>query len=170
MQSSRKLIVSIKLLAFVSASFIHVVVRAWDIDLSRRTKDIQKVEGPGRLKLNTPKEKSWARGLSQVFESTQDIVVMHTENGFVPETIRLKRGQPYRMHVVNVNSQQKNTSFVLESFSEHHGMYFGQELSFQIAPQQEGVFTFFSPETDKQGRIVVVGESPTRKLATEEGK
>jgi hypothetical protein len=93
--------------------------------------------------------------LFQSGEVAQEIVVLNTDKGFVPSTIRVKKGLNYQIHVVNVNDKEKNVSFVLDSFSEHHATYYGKIKSFVIHPQKEGVYKFVSPETSAQGKLVV---------------
>jgi hypothetical protein len=108
-----------------------------------------------------------------LFESGQmagEIVVLNTEKGFVPSTIRVKKGLAYQIHVVNVNEKDKNVSFVLDSFSEHHATFYGKIKTFVIRPQKEGVFKFVSPETSAQGKLVVYpgNATETRTPASEE--
>jgi len=159
-----------KFILFVVFSFMHVSVKAWTVDMSRRTGDLQRitVSGPTAMDMQNKPEEPLLSGFSGVFqgiEPTQEIVILNTDKGFVPETVKVKAGQSYKFHVVNVNETEKNVSFILDAFSEHHGTYFGQPKSFQIAPKIEGVFSFQCPETAKQGKIVVVppdmaGRSP----------
>jgi hypothetical protein len=68
-----------------------------------------------------------------------------------------------------VNEKEKNVSFVLDSFSEHHATYYGKIKTFTIRPQKEGVFKFVSPETAAQGKLVVFPASgpETRMPASE---
>lgn len=80
---------------------------------------------------------------------------MNTDKGFVPETLHLKKGQRYRIHVVNVNASSKNVSFIMDAFSEHHATFFGQQTSFEVSPQVEGIFSYQCPETAMQGKLVV---------------
>ncbi|MFN7729636.1 MAG: cupredoxin domain-containing protein [Bdellovibrio sp.] len=155
-----------KVLLFVMASFLHVSVKAWDVDMSRRKTDLQKFRGPASLEADK-KDKAWLDGLFQTMEPAQEIVILNTEKGFVPETLKLKRGKTYKIHVVNVNDQAKNTSFVLDAFSEHHGTFFGQQKSFEISPKTDGIFSFICPETAKQGRLIVYPEDSGRKPASE---
>ena len=96
--------------------------------------------------------------IDQIFRpegAASEIVLLNTERGFVPSTIRVKKGVAYDIHVVNVNDKEKNVSFVLDSFSEHHATYYGKVKTFTIRPAQEGVFRFVSPETSAQGKLVV---------------
>lgn len=158
-----------KVLLFVAVSVVQVKVKAWEVDLSRRKQDLQKLKGNGPTTVEgKPKEDSGIMGnIFQSMEPTQEIVIMNTDKGFVPDTVRLKRGQNYKIHVINVNDKEKNTSFILDAFSEHHGTFFGQPKTFEVAPKVEGIFSFQCPETAKQGRIVVTPESEGRKPAGE---
>ena len=148
----------------------------WKVDFSRRQQlsrqqDLrmpassaempQVVEGNGPM-VNPSVEPAPAPAAPGFFESlfetqelAQEIVVLNTDKGFVPSNLRLKKGQAYQIHIVNVNEKEKNVSFVLDSFSEHHATYYGKIKSFMIKPQKEGVFRFVSPETSAQGKIVV---------------
>ncbi len=139
---------------------MQVKVKAWEIDMSRRQKELFKSRMPASI-VDQPEKKDDGI-LTNFFDSiepTQEIVLLQTENGFVPETIRLRKGQSYRLHIVNVNQKEKNASFILDAFSEHHATYFGQEKSFSITPKTEGIYSFISPETAKQGRIIVIPDS-----------
>ena len=139
--------------------FTNVSVKAWEVDFSRREKDLKSMRLPASIvdQQQNPTDKMVSNFFEAV-EPTQEIVIMNTKKGFVPETIRLKKGQSYKIFVINVNDKEKNTSFVLDSFSEHHATYFGQEKSFSIAPKADGIFSFQCPETASQGRIIVTGD------------
>lgn len=157
-----------KILLFVGVSVVQVKVKAWDVDMSRRKNDLQKLNGRGPSSTDVKKEDSKIMGgIFQSMEPTQELVILNTEKGFVPDTVRLKKGQNYKIHVVNVNEKEKNTSFILDAFSEHHGTFFGQPKTFEVAPKVEGIFSFQCPETAKQGRIVVIPEIDGRKPAGE---
>lgn len=149
---------SLKLALFMIASSLQVSVKAWDVDLSRRKTDLDKFRGPASVQ-DAKKDQAWVDGLFQSLEPSQELVIMHTPSGFVPETIKLKKGKNYRVHIVNVSSDQKNVSFVADAFSQHHGTFFGQPKTFDLAPKAEGIFSFICPETSKQGRFVVVPEA-----------
>ena len=125
----------------------------WTIDFSKRSKELRKQE------YIIPEGKSEKESLFDfIFKSgepIQEVVIINTDKGFVPSTIRVVEGRNYRVHVVNVNASEKNVSFVLDAFSEHHATYFGKIKSFLINPKKPGVYTFQSPETSAQGRLVV---------------
>ena len=125
----------------------------WDVDFSRRVKEIRHQE---YIRPHMKKEKgSMFDFVFSSGELIQEVVVLNTERGFVPSTIRVQEGRNYKIHVVNINEKEKNVSFVLDSFSEHHATYYGKIKSFYIKPKKEGVYTFQSPETSAQGRLVV---------------
>lgn len=155
---------------FLAVTFMHVSVRAWEVDLSRRSGDLQKMKvgGPTIVDSSGAKEdRSIFSGVFTSLDPAQEIVILNTDKGFVPETLRLKAGQNYKIHVVNVNENAKNVSFVFDAFSEHHGTFFGQPKTFEISPKIEGIFSFQCPETAKQGRVVVAPISETRRPASE---
>lgn len=88
-------------------------------------------------------------------EPVQEIVILNTDKGFVPNTIRVRKNSRYKITVVNVNEKEKNVSFILDGFSEHHATYFAKVKSFALQPNKEGVFSFQSPETAAEGKLVV---------------
>lgn len=152
----------------------------WTVDFSRRqtetrTQDLRAPASSGEMPVAAPEyatptpaaesEKAWApaptqpgffESLFQSGEIAQEIVVLNTDKGFVPSSLRVRKGLNYKIHVVNVNEKEKNVSFVLDSFSEHHATYYGKIKTFVIRPQKEGVYRFISPETSAQGKLVVI--------------
>jgi len=88
-------------------------------------------------------------------EPKQELVILNTEKGFVPAKIALRKGSHYTIHVVNVNEKEKNVSFILDSFSEHHSTFYGKIKSFEIKPAEEGIFSYQCPETSFEGKFVV---------------
>lgn len=142
---------------------------AWEVDLSRRQKDLQRnpasapqpvieLPVPGFIKDFIVGEK--AKG--------GDIVIINTEKGFVPNQINLTAGESYTIHVVNVNETEKNISFILDSFAQHFGTFFGKAKSFTIDATKEGVYTFISPEVAAEGKIVVTKSEPQPKMVQPE--
>lgn len=91
-------------------------------------------------------------------QPSQDIVILNTERGFVPNTIRVRKDARYMVHIVNVNEKEKNVSFILDGFSEHHSTFFGKVRTFRLDPKKEGVYSFLSPETSFEGRFIVVND------------
>lgn len=143
----------------IAVASVTAGAEAWKVDLSRRTKS----ETPKEMAADVTADSSAAPAgeknfFSSLFDSSeplQEIVVLNTDKGFVPSTVRVRLGGTYRVHVVNVNERDKNVSFVLDAFSEHHATYFGQIKTFDMTPKRTGVFRFVSPETSAQGRVVV---------------
>jgi len=138
--------------------FFASLAHAWEVDMSRRQLDFNRVTDQNRLPASTTTDETQTL-FEQVFDSvepTQDIVILNTEKGFVPDTVRLKKGSNYRLHIVNVNQKEKNISFVLDAFSEHHNTVYGQERTFNLNPKTDGVFSYQCPETAVQGRVIVI--------------
>lgn len=153
----------------------------WSIDLSRRTQQMRKqemgrspaavkrydgegaqngkVEGLPAVEDGEP-ERSFVDRIFDPGEPTQDIVILNTERGFVPNTIRIRKDGRYMVHVVNVNEKEKNVSFILDGFSEHHATFFGKVKTFKLEPRKEGVYSFMSPETAVEGRFIVFTSGP----------
>ena len=133
---------------------------AWEVDFSRRQVDFNKVSNDDRLPASIQEDQS-AKILTKVFDSvepTQDIVIMNTDKGFVPETVRLRKGNNYRVHIVNVNGKEKNVSFVLDAFSEHHNTVFGEQKTFYVTPKADGIFSYQCPETAVQGKFIIFSD------------
>ncbi len=147
----------------------------WKVDFSRRMQETrsQDLRQPASSDVSptVPAESPTPGFFESIFQSgdiSQEIVILQTDKGFVPSTIRVKRGLNYQIHVVNVNDREKNVSFVLDSFSEHHATFYGKIKTFVIRPQKEGVFRFVSPETAAQGKLVVYsGAAESRTPASE---
>ena len=155
--SLRRVLSFTRFLIFVLAFFMQVTVKAWDVDFSRRDKDLQQGVSPGVV----AEEKTASNPITSFLDATgpsQEIVIMNTDQGFVPETVRLRKGGNYVIHVVNVNEKQKNVSFILDAFSEHHGIFYGQPKTFSMTPKTEGIYSFQCPESAKQGHIVVFSD------------
>lgn len=104
----------------------------------------------------------------QPVEPTKEIVILNTETGFIPEKIRVKKGEAYKVHVVNLNMKEKNVSFLMDSFTQSHNTVFGIKKSFNIEPQVEGVYSFQCPETGLQGQLIVVKDTDSKhKIASD---
>lgn len=167
--------------------FVGVTAHAeWTVDFSRRSQQTRSQDLRAPASYDTPvavddigmpvtdavmpaasAPKSTGGFFAELFDSTpvtQEIVVLQTDKGFVPSTVRVKRGLSYQIHIVNVNEKEKNVSFVLDSFSEHHATFYGKIKTFVIKPQKEGVFKFVSPETSAQGKLVVFPDGPENRM------
>lgn len=160
----------------------------WKVDFSRRTQEMPSLQetqelsrGPASadvpvevqpVPLNAAPVQASAPGFFESLISppseAQEIVVLNTEKGFVPSTVRVKKGMTYQIHVVNVNDKEKNVSFVLDSFSEHQATFYGKIKTFTIRPQKEGVYKFVSPETAAQGKLVVYPSGTENRLPASE--
>jgi plastocyanin len=104
----------------------------------------------------------------QPIEPTKEIVILNTEAGFVPNKVRVKKGEAYKIHIVNLNMKEKNVSFLMDSFTQSHNTVFGVKNTFNIEPQIEGVYSYQCPETGLQGQLIVVKDGDKRKMASEE--
>jgi len=131
------------------------VFAEWKVDFTHRQENIVKREK--QRNIASEDKKSF---LDMVFERQapqQEIVIMHSEKGFSPNILQVKKDQRYKVHVVNVDEKTKNVSFMLDAFSQHHGTFFGKPVSFIIEPRKEGMYQFLCPETAAKGRLVVTG-------------
>lgn len=148
-------------IACTSLIIFSSLAKAWEVDMSRRQLEFNRVTNESRLPASAESDDTQSL-FGQVFETvepTQDIVILNTEKGFIPNTIRLKKGSNYRVHVVNVNQKEKNISFVLDAFSEHHSTVYGQERTFSLNPKVDGIFSYQCPETAVQGKVIVMSTS-----------
>jgi len=139
---------------------------SWEIDLSRRRKDTAQSD---MVKENGKQQNAEMGFLKEIFSSSkpqQEVVILNTEKGFIPQTIRLKKGTVYTFYIVNVNEKEKNISYILDAFSQFHATYYGKIATFEVIPQKEGVFSFQSPETSFEGRVVVYTEPGQRSLSS----
>ena len=133
--------------------FSWTSVAGWDFDFSRRQKDMVDMEQ--QREVYKQESKSLLEIVTDRQAPMQDLVLMITKDGFVPEKIQVRSNQRYQVHVINANKQQKNLSFMLDAFSQHHGAYFGMPKTFIIEPRREGLFDFQCPETGAKGHFVV---------------
>lgn len=150
---------------------VHFKVHAsdWQIDLSRRQTDFNRIQNTRMPANNKPKSAELGQAVkadSEIVaaiksainpaEPTQDIVIIQNEKGFVPDQMYLKKGEVYQIHVVNLNPKEKNVSFLMDSFSQAHNTVFGVIKTFIIQPKVEGVFSYQSPETGVSGKVIIV--------------
>lgn len=152
------------ILATVLMTLAGAPAKAWDVDLSRRVKSLEskavdELRWPTGMK--SAEELFSATPVHEIFNSVepaQSIVILNTEQGFVPDTIRIRKDGNYKIYVTNVNEQFKNASFILDSFGQTHGTYFGKPKSFELIAKVNGIFTFLCPETGSQGKFVVISD------------
>lgn len=144
--------------------FSTMQIKAWEIDMSRRQLEFTEVKDVDQSSKMQTSESSVFESMFEPSGATQDIVILNTEKGFVPETITLRKNQVYRFHVVNVNDKNKNISFKFDAFSENHNTVFGKPKVFQVQPKQDGIFSFHCPETELKGKVVII--SSDRGIAT----
>jgi hypothetical protein len=181
-------------LSAIECVFMSEARAQWTVDFSRRSKGVAnadlraagqiRAESQGSMSGHAGSESvgladsasksstASSRGLIDALfdggEPVQEIVILNTDKGFVPSTVRVRKNGRYRIHVVNVNDREKNVSFILDGFSEHHATYFGKIKSFTLEAKKEGVFSFLSPETSAEGRLVVFNPQVSiREPATE---
>ncbi len=161
-----------KYINFIAVLLLPQMVFAWTVDFSRHQSQTETSASPAARELNLPvtgvsadrspaavtpshEEKSFVEKVFNAVVPVQDLVILNTEQGFVPSTLRVKEGAQYRIVVVNVNEKSRNVSFVLDAFSEHHATFYGKIKTFFISPKKEGVYSYISPETSAQGRLIV---------------
>lgn len=155
-------------LAFAAVYLTAEFAVAWNIDLSRRRKDMSRREASVVTEAPVQKPLEMISKIVPI-EPKQEIVILNTENGFVPSTLRVKQGERYKVHVVNVNKEHKNISFVMDYFGQHHGTFYGNVKSFVLNTDKEGVYSFQCPETSFEGQMVVYKSGSPRNKMTQPG-
>lgn len=145
----------------------------WNFDFSRRVSkkpQKEKLRQPAAAVIPQVEPLDLWEGLQQSEEPIQEVAILSTKKGFIPDRVRLRAGQRYRVTVVNVNEEHKNISFVLESFSEFHGTYYGELKSFVLKPAAAGQAAFTTPELGHRGQFIILpplSEVELRKPAQE---
>ena len=160
------------LLVFVA---FEAVTYAWDVDLSRRQKRTVASEEQAtdeatmvkRKPVVTKVEDLIKKATAKPITDRQELVVLNTPKGFVPSQIHVVKGANYLVHIVNVNEDKKNVSFMLDSFNQHHATFFGKIKSFELDPLKEGVYEFQCSETSATGRFIVQGMG-SRQVSSED--
>jgi Cupredoxin-like domain len=156
-----KCIRTAKALSYLIITLSPYVAQAeWNVDFTRRQSQMTNakpmdIAADPAVSVAKPVESNIFDRVFNTVVPAQEIVILNTDQGFIPSTVRVKEGAQYRIVVVNINEKSRNVSFVLDSFSEHHATFYGKVKSFYINPKKEGVYTFMSPETSAQGRLVV---------------
>lgn len=156
--------------------FAQVKVHAFEVDLSRRQSELKDLTEIKYVTPATPAEHVKATD-SEIVEAlnkvvmpvdvSKEIVILQTEQGFVPSLIQVKKGETYKIHVVNLNMKEKNVSFLMDSFTQSHNTVYGAPKTFTIEPKVEGVYSYQCPETGVQGKLVVIPDVKARKVASE---
>lgn len=138
------------------------VLQAWTIDLSRRRKDITRREASVQTE-SSPGVVTEILSHVVTSQPKQEIVILNTAKGFVPDTLRLVQGHRYQLHVVNINKDHKNLSFIMDYFGEHHGSFYGEQKSFSVQVDKPGIFSYQCPELGFEGRMVVSAAAQPQK-------
>lgn len=173
--------IQMKHFAFFLMTLFSLSIQAWEVDFSRRinleeSKEvIKELRWPASQKTNEELFSGISQeGLSKSYDSATIITVMQTEEGFVPNTIRLKKDGTYKIYIINVNEKFKNASFILDAFNKSFGTFFAKPKNFEITTTANGIFTFLSPESGAQGKLIVYSDKdlspPTLTLNSKEIK
>ncbi len=144
---------------------------SWKIDFAHRVGPTESSVTSTDLSLLPAQAQTAAQPnlFSNIIDTTrpvQDIVILNTDKGFIPSTIRVREGQQYRIYVVNVNKNDRNVSFIMDAFNEYDSTYYGKVRSFNIAPTRDGVYSYESPETSAQGQLIVYSTAPAAPVTT----
>ncbi len=132
---------------FLLLSIFSIAAPAIEVDLSQRTSTIDSV-----MKSN---DTVIFNKLKSKFFQSQPIVIINTDQGFIPSKVILKKSVNYKFYIANVNESEKKTSFLLEAFNQNHETYFGKLKVFDFISKTNGVFNFICPETGSKGEVIV---------------
>lgn len=138
---------------------VFIPAFAWEVDMSRRQLDFDRVTDQNRLPASTHTSTQPVLDLGSLILPSlpvQDIVILNTDKGFVPDKVHVRKGESYRIHLVNTNSEKKNVSFILDGFAESHSTPYAKEKTFELKPQKAGEYSFHCPETSFKGSVIVV--------------
>lgn len=162
-----------KIVSLCIKTFLCLLLTApawgWEVDLSRRKTDFERIEDRSRQPASVDVTETFLNIQKWIEPAlpVQDVVILNTENGFVPDRLHLRKGQNYRVTLVNLNQKKRNISFILDDFAENHATPYAEGKAFEIKPQKTGEFVFHSPETTFRGRMIVVDPSSTRTPASQ---
>lgn len=153
--------------------FFGCISHAWEIDFSRRQVEFKKmtdqVRGPAsESDTSTPSTgevslTSFLGAEPRYIEASPDVVILNTENGFVPSQLHLQKGKSYQIHVVNTHPKEKNLSIVMDDFTVKEATLFGVNKSFTLSPRVDGVFVYQCPETGKEGKIYIYSSNSSQR-------
>lgn len=145
-----------------SFGFINSAYAEWNIDFSRRYQDILRRDKEEPIMRDVASDEMSSGFLDLILDKEapiQELAIVNTDSGFIPNRVNIKMGYRYKINLVNVNKKNRNVSFMMDDFSEHHGTYYGEKVSFMITPHKEGVYSFLCPETAARGSLVVYNAS-----------
>lgn len=172
----KKDLIKLNLLVVFTALFVCSLAWSFEIDLSRRRKNVEKKmeKQEAAQAARSPNTNYQRQAVISLFspseEPKQEMVILNTDKGFVPAKLAMRKGVRYQIHVVNVNTKEKNVSFIMDAFSEHHSTYYGVIKTFELKPAQEGIYSFYCPETSFEGKVVVISTEPQRFISSDESK
>lgn len=140
---------------------------SWKVKFDRTPTDMkgQSVH-PFFLEKETVREPASPAPAALAVEPLPELMPAHelslilSEGGFSPQKLHIKKGELYRVTVVNVSTTYRNSSFVIPSMAIYEGAYFAQPKTFQLQADQEGLFQFLSPESGTRGELVVYETAP----------
>jgi len=103
-----------------------------------------------------------ARDIFQAPRSSKEVVLLHTENGFVPKSLILDTEHVFELTVVNVNAKTKAASFFIDEFGVQQAMPFAETRKVHLRPKQVGKYFVVSPESGHEAFINVIEHKKSR--------
>jgi heme/copper-type cytochrome/quinol oxidase subunit 2 len=139
---------------FLLASTAKVEIQAIETNTSARVPAQMKTE---EVKVN--QRDFQARDLFQSPRLSKEVVLLHTDTGFVPKSLVLDTAHVFELTVVNVNSRTKAASFFIDEFGVQQAMPYAETKKVHLIPKQSGKYFVVSPESGFEAHVIVI-DSP----------
>ena len=98
------------------------------------------------------------QGVSRILSRGGEVVIVLTEQGFVPQKLMLERGKIYDVYLVNINEKMKLSSFFIDEFGVQGSLPHAQMRKISLTPKVSGEFFILSPESGALVQILVAEE------------
>lgn len=144
---------------FFLVSTIRFEIRALEIDWSKRSSSSSRSPASDALRLGAPPSNEpvkWADEVLQGPRIETDLVIIHTESGFIPSQLVLNTKQAFNLYIVNTHPFKKTSSFQIEGFGVSGEMPFSKEKKITLKPKKAGLYTLVSLESNYQVRLIVL--------------
>jgi|GEM_PF-5798791 len=106
---------------------------------------------------STAVNQEWLNEVFQGPREVQQIVVLHTQEGFLPKQVMMNTSTRYELILVNVHPSQKLASYFLDDMGvQEESMPFGEVKKIILVPKKAGVYSLYSPESGWDAQVVVI--------------
>ena len=86
---------------------------------------------------------------------SQKVVIQVTDEGFVPNDIRVKAGQPLTLSVTRTSDRTCATELVLKEYGINQDLPLGKTIQISFTPKQSGKLTYACAMDMFKGHITV---------------